>query len=81
VNAGKQEMRCPCSSAGNPRDHGVMCHYAGMTGIPCTVAPNGGMAVRLVHDRRLCVAVCEAHYQWRQTTSTMPGHSATCPDR
>jgi hypothetical protein len=74
-------MRCPCLSAGNTRDHGVMCHYAGMTDIQCTpLAASGGVAIVLFHDRRLCVAVCQAHFDWRKTTSRAFGHSATCPE-
>jgi hypothetical protein len=76
-------MRCPCETApGNTRPHGVMCHYAGMTPeIPCTYAPSGGLSVVIFHDGRLCVAVCQAHARWRETTSRMFGkHSATCPE-
>lgn len=79
-------MKCPCESAGNPRTHGVMCHYAGMiSGTPCSSSMFGadsapGEATRIYHDRRLCVAVCEAHYAWRLTTSMGLGHSKTCPE-
>jgi len=65
-------MKCPCLVAGNTRDHGVMCHYAGM-GTECTVAPGGGLAKKVFHDGRLCVAVCEAHFKWREMTSRMFG--------
>jgi hypothetical protein len=70
-------MRCPCLHAGNTRDHGVMCHYAGMTSLPCTLSPvlesESGRAIRVDHDGRLCVAVCQAHYAWRQTMSRLLG--------
>jgi hypothetical protein len=67
-------MRCPCATAGNPRDHGVMCHYAGISDTPCTQAlGKSGLATTIIHDRRLCVTVCKAHARWRGTTSTMSG--------
>jgi hypothetical protein len=67
-------VKCPCLHEGNTRDHGIMCHYAGMVYNPtCTQAPGGGVSVKIVHDGRLCVSVCAAHYAWRETTSRMFG--------
>jgi hypothetical protein len=71
-------MRCPCETEpGCNRPHGVMCHYAGMTSIACSISSQG-QATTIFHDGRLCVAVCGNHATWRETTSRMFGHSATC---
>jgi hypothetical protein len=78
---------CPCKAAGNPRDHGRICHYKEAGLAPKEFGPPGGdcsldgLSVTIFHDKRCCVAVCAHHARWRSKVSQSFGHSRGCPMR
>lgn len=47
--------------------------------VECSCNYCGSIATTVVHDHRGCVPCCDAHRDWRRTTSSMFGHQALCP--
>lgn len=54
------------------------CYYDDIESVP-NVHCRGDLTF-VVHDKRGCHLVCQAHAEWRAAKSSIQGHGADCPN-